>query len=202
LYRYAPDRFVAKAVGAAEVGKRSNDTAERLIQATIGADTFTLKTEQLLTPWRLAAGGIVWATHPDGALLAEQPYGKGRFILVGTQLGEAYQANASPGFSALLERIVRDAGATPGIEILGPAAQAGTVFARHGKYDGKSVIFVFGAAGVESVRLGLTPEIAGSGRFRDLLSGREVEFARTGARVEGDVGLMRWRMALLVEAMR
>ena len=199
LYRYAPDRFIAKAVGAAEVGKRSNDTAERLIQATVGGETFMLKTEQLLTPWRLAAGGSAWATHPDGALLAEQPYGKGRLILVGTQLGEAYQANASPGFSALLERIVRDAGAEPGVEILGPAAQAGTVFARHGKADGNSVIFVFGSAGVESVRLGLSAEIAGAGRFRDLLSEREVVFARTGGRLEADVDLTRWRMAMLVE---
>ena len=197
FYRYAPDRFIAKSVGAAEVGKRSNDTVDRLIQATIGGETFALKTEQLLTPWRLVEGGIAWATHPDGALLAEQPYGKGRLILVGTHLGEAYQANASPGFSALLERIVRDAGAAPDVEILGPAAQAGTAFARHGKAGDRRVIFVFGAAGVESVRLGLSAASAGTGRFRDLLSGREVVFTRSGGRFEADVGLTRWRMAML-----
>jgi hypothetical protein len=32
----------------------AGQAVDRLIQATIGADTFTLKTEQLLTPWRLA----------------------------------------------------------------------------------------------------------------------------------------------------
>jgi len=51
---------------------------------------------------------------------------------------------------------------------------------------------------VESVRLGLSAEIAGAGRFRDLLSGREVVFTRTGERLEADVALTRWRMAMLV----
>jgi beta-galactosidase len=198
LYRYAPERFVARATGACEVGKRSNDTADRLIGVALNGRTYTLKTAQLLTPWRVS--GTAWAQHPHGALLAEQKHGQGRIVLVGTHLGEGYQAGESPDFSALLETIVHDSGAPTDIAVLGPQPLIGQTLARHGMSGGRRVMFVLGEADAPAVRLGLTPAVAGSGRFRDLIAGQPVNFEREGDRFVGAVPLTRWRMAVLVEA--
>ena len=85
------------------------------------------------------------------------------------------------------------------IAVMGPEPLKGETLARHGLSHGKRVIFVLAEVEAPRVRLGLSAAVAGSGRYRDLISGKVVEFATEGRRNVGDVELSRWRMALLVE---
>lgn len=198
LYRYPGDRFIARATGACEVGLRANEAPERLVRAMVGDRVYALKAAPQLCPWR-APDAVAWASQAEGAVVAEQRYGKGRFILVGSYLGEDYQSGGSPDFSAFLDAIVSSSGVEAKIVGSGPVALHMHVFTRHGLANGKRVIFVLGHTDQETVGLRLAPSIAGTGVFRDLISGQTLRFQSTGASFEGTVALTRWRMALLAE---
>jgi beta-galactosidase len=181
LYRYPADRFTARLAGIREVGRRR--LAGDSMAATMDGETFDLPVAQWLTPWEAGRGEVLAAGHPDGNLLVEGPAGKGRLVLCGSYLGDAYRARWSAGFEGFLERLVRRAGVEPPVRVLSPEpTKDAFTYLKTGRAGDRPVLFVFfpqataagHPAGEAPVRLEFAPGTFEARTARDLLSGGAV----------------------------
>jgi beta-galactosidase len=181
LYRYPADRFTARLAGIREVGRRS--LVGPSIAATVDGAAFDLPVTQWLTPWQTGRGEVLAAGHPDGNLLAEAPVGKGRLVLCGSYLGDAYRERWSAGFEGFLEALVRRAGVEPPVRVLEPEpTKEAFAYIKTGRADDRPVVFVFfprataggDAASEAPVRLGFPAGFFASPAARDLISAAQV----------------------------
>jgi beta-galactosidase len=198
LYRYPADRFTARLAGVAEVGRRTlpADT----IRAGIGGRTLELGVAQWLTPWQKGKGRVL-ADGADGVAIVEASVGKGRLILCGAYLGEAYREKWSADFETFIDTLVRQAGWQPEIEVLAPRpSKDGFVYTKSGEALGRKVVFVFFPAGCEEVSLRLRPQFFGGGEVEDIISGRTLSLSASpdGQRLKLPAG--DWRFSVLVGA--
>lgn len=171
LYRYPAERFTAQLAGIREVGRRN--LAAEVVDADLAGVALRLGVRQWLTPWQTGAGTAL-ASHPDGNLIVEAPVGKGRLLLCGSYLGNAYMTQWSADFEQFVELAVRRAGWTPNVEVLSPAPDKDTfVYVKQGASRGRPLLFVFLPPSCDEARLRLKP-----GSFtrpvRDLISGQPV----------------------------
>jgi beta-galactosidase len=198
LYRYPADRFTARLAGVAEVGRRT--LPADAIRAGIGGRTLELGVAQWLTPWQKGKGRVL-ADGADGAAIVEVPVGKGRLILCGAYLGEAYREKWSADFETFIDTLVREAGWRPEIEVVSPRpARDGFVYTKSGEALGRKVVYVFFPAGCEEVSLRLRPQFFGSGEVEDIISGRKLALAGSpdGQRLKLPAG--DWRFSVLLGA--
>ena len=94
LYRYPEDRFIAELTGIREIGRRLLDG--KTVRLKLGDQAYDLPAAQWLTPL---------VTEGGETLLAEAALGKGRVILCGTYLGDAY-LQAGPDRGRALEEFM------------------------------------------------------------------------------------------------
>ncbi len=196
LYRYPSDRFTARLAGLREVGRRNLDSES--IEANADGERFRLGVKQWLTPWTGEAGRTL-ATHRDGALIAEVAAGRGRLLLCASYLGNAYMTQWSADFEAFVEHAARQAGWRPEVEVLSPKADRESfVYVKHGRAQGRPLVFVFLPPSCREARLRTAPGYF-RGEVRDLLSGQrvpaETEAGGTAYRVEN----RDWGIAVLGE---
>jgi beta-galactosidase len=193
IYSYEEDRFTARLSGCPEVGRRAL-TGETM-SVHVDGQALALPVTQWLTP-RRAASGTVLAEHVDGALVLDVPVGRGRMLMIGSYLGDAYRTHPSLDTERFLEWIARSAGCEPDIEVVKPARTIESfVYVKAGQTGGRKVVFVFFPAGVGEATLRFRDGFLSAGSLTDIIGGG-------AAAVEG--GLCRvaandWGINVLVE---
>ena len=217
LYRYPADRFTARLAGIREVGRRS--LPGETIRAALDGRELSLGVAQWLTPWTKGRGGTrALSQVADGAAIAEVPLGKGKLVLCGAYLGEAYLARWTADFEVFIDRLVRGAGWRPQVQVLSPRPDKDSfVYTKFGDSCGRRVAFVFFPPGRDEAALGFRkgfwdghargqgpgarrgkgPARGGAPAVRDIISGRKVvmEAAPDGHRCRLPAGA--WRFAVL-----
>lgn len=177
IFRYPDERFPGTFCGVGEIGRRPIPESP-LFSAELAGKKYQLKASDLLSPWS-ASPGQIFAEFPgvEGAMLSEVKVGRGKVILCGTYLGDAYEKECYPDFENLVLKLIEEAGARTG-EIQA-AAEMGKdspepVYTRYGRSNGKDVAFVFFPSGCSSTTLSFPGNIFQGGKLRDIFSGKEL----------------------------
>lgn len=186
LYRYPADRFTARLTGAREIGRRT--LVGEQVEVQLDETRFTLDAVQWLTPWQRGGG------TESPSVLMEVPVGKGKVILCGAYLGDAYFRKRSPDFELFLETLVRRTGWKSPVEVISPLPDAETfVYIKYGESAGRRIVFVFFPPGHDTVKLNFAPGFFGGPHVRDLITGQDVSIPNCTLRAPD------WRLAVLVE---
>jgi hypothetical protein len=197
---------VAELTGVRELGRRMRNGAA--ISLTFDGQAYELPAAQWLTPFD-SGGDSVLGSISDGPLAVDLAVGKGRVILCGGYLGDAYYDGASLGnaefgphcgdFERFVARLARRAGARPTVEVFDSAlASGGRVHIKLGRSGERRVCFVFFGEGCQSARLRF-PSGTFLGKARDLISGGSVHLTVTMGGEEVDVTRPEWGLMVLVQ---
>ena len=197
LYRYPEDRFTARLSGVAEVGRRNLNVP--FIKAHISGEEIILGVTQWLTPWQKDKGKVL-SENKDGALILEVPVGRGKMILCGSYFGDPYLKNWTPGFERFLDRIIRDAGLWPEVEVISPKSSRDSfVYVKWGRSEDRKIVFVFSSQSIDQVHLRFKKGFFTSPHIRDMISGGKVDIRETEKGQECVIEPLDWRINILVE---
>jgi beta-galactosidase len=197
LYRYPTDRFIARLAGLAEIGRRSlpGETV------TVHADqqTLNLGVKQWVTPWPRHDAQKIWAEHPDGPLVSEIAVGRGKLILCGCYLGDAYRDKQTPDFEKFVRACVTASGWQPKITAQSPVAAPDSFFyIKSGTANGQRLIFVFFPPDADTLTLHFAQDFLPSRSVIDLISGQTFTAQPTGHGDQLDLKCPAWRFAVLL----
>lgn len=198
IYRYPSERMLARLTGVAEVGRRQ--LPGELVAAELDGAPCTMGLAQWITPLERGRGRVL-AEHADGALLLEVPVGKGRVVLAGAYLGEAYRAKNTPGFEDFVAWVVRTAGVKLEVEIVEPLPTDNAfLYTKHGMSQGRRMLYVFFQEQHAQAHLRFQAGFFQSDRLTDLISGQDhVMTPGPGGTLELRLPCPPWRFAALVE---
>jgi beta-galactosidase len=198
LYRYPADRFTARLAGICEVGRRT--LGADAVAATLDGRALRLGAAQWLTPWQKGKGRAI-AECPDGAIIVEVPVGRGKLVLCGAYLGEAYRQKWSADFETFIDKLVRASGWQGLIEVISPRpTQEGFVYTKSGEALGKKVVFVFFPAGCAQVQLRFQPGFFAGPAVEDIVAGRMLTLADADDGRRLALPANPWRFSVLVGA--
>jgi beta-galactosidase len=196
IYRYPEDRFLSELAGAKEIGRRSLTSDS--ISAIVEGRHLQLPAIQWVTPWHVERGDV-YGAHPDGALVARVPVGRGQVVLLGSYHGECYAHAYNRDFEALVEWIAGQAGVGRPVRILAPEADENRfMYVRWGQSGQTPIIFVFFPEGVDSCELVFDGLLDGNEAVRDLISGGSHTLEVSGDIVVLSLPCPTWRLAVLV----
>jgi len=181
IYREPDERFLAALTGVREVGRRN--LAGHSITVKAGGKTRKVPAKQWLTPFE-GGRGTVLARSDGGPVGLEVAVGKGRVVLFGTYLCDAYFEGASGkkkeyagltgNFEALVEFLARRAGVWPAAVVAGAGKSAkAMVHVRAGRSGGRRVVFVFSTEAGRPLVLRFPAKFLPAG-MQDLLKGKPV----------------------------
>lgn len=200
LYRYPQDRALTALTGVQEVGRRQVDHG--VVKVSLGGTTYTLAASQWLTPMFVQG-----ETGAEPTLLARGLVGRGRMLLCGTYLGDAYlQADTERGraFENFLVALAANAGVKRPVTVVSPVLLgADFVHVRVGPIPGvtpdgaRTMAFVFTPQPDSTVELHFLPGTFGS-HVKDILTDAEIPVTHTGAGQRVAVGPTPWGIAVLV----
>lgn len=171
VYRYPEARHLVALTGTREAGRRQLNGDSVVLE--LGGAAFEVPAAQWLTPL---------VTDEGEALLAQVPVGKGRAILCGTYLGDAYLHRGGVAFEDFLVALVAEAGVVRPAEVVSPQPVGSDfVHVRVGAAPGlggadnglRPLAFVFAPTPGATVELIFQPGTFGE-VARDLLSGKEI----------------------------
>lgn len=124
FYRDTEDRLGARLTGCPEIGRRI--LPDNHIKIRFKGELFELPAAQWVTPMRVIEGETL-ADHPDGSLCTTSAIGKGKVVICGTFLGDAYLNGATgvcPEWQSHAERFVDFIAAICAEDGILPAARA------------------------------------------------------------------------------
>ena len=196
FYRYPDERFISRLSGIREIGRRSltNDS----FSTRIDGEKFTLGVTQWLTPCSRGEGRV-FADAEEGALMVELPVGKGKLILCGAYLGDAYVHNWTADFENFVETMVHRAGWQPEREVLSPRLTKDSFpYIKSGQSGEKRVVFIFFPPDHDEVRLRFKANFFPGRHAMDIISGRKVDFLESGSGQECALTAPGLRFSVLV----
>jgi len=196
FYRYPEERFISRLSGIHEVGRRS--LSDDCFTARIDSNELNLGVTQWLTPYQKGKGQVL-ANEEEGILMVEVPVGKGKLILCGAYLGDAYLHTWRADFENFLELMVRRAGWQPEIEILSPhLTKDSFIYIKSGQSGEKRVVFIFFPPDHDKVHLRFKANFFSGMRAMDIISGKEVNFLVSRSGQECTLTAPEWRFSVLV----
>lgn len=171
IYRYPENRFLNK-LGICETGRRTIDKETVRVEAVVAKQRFTLIGSQWITPYKIKSVQK-WTEYEKDILTGEIAVGKGRIIVLGTYLGEAYFEERAAGLEDFSRMICVRAGWSPNAEIIGN--RRGEFYIRSGASGGQHVFFVFCQSGSGSVTIKTDGKLLPSRSLRDLISDKTIK---------------------------
>ena len=196
FYRSPEERFTACLSGIPEVGRRNlpNDC----FTARIDGQELNLGITQWLTPYHEGTGQVL-ANGEEGVLMVEVPVGKGKLILCGAYLGDAYLNNWTADFENFVELMVRRAGWQREIELLSPCSTKDSfIYIKSGQSAEKRVVFIFFPPDHDKVHLKFKANFFSGMHAMDIISGKEVNFLESRSGQECTFTAPEWRFSVLV----
>jgi len=195
IYSYPEDRFLARLTGVHEIGRRPIGPGAQ--EGTIRAGTYQLDVSQWLTPFADAKGNVL-AQHKDGPLVVETSVGKGRVILCGAYLGDAYYQNRGLDFERLVADWVAGAGCVSEVEVSpAPSAGSASMYVKTGESNGRKLAFVFFPDEYDEATLTFRTPFSLSGTVRDLITGKTLPVDDAGEGQKCKLTAGEWRFAVL-----
>jgi len=197
LYKYPPDRFIARLSGLSEVGRRAltGDT----ISVRADQQTVTLGVKQWVTPWERNGAQKIWAEHADGVLIGEVPVGQGKLILCGCYLGDAYREKETPDFEQFVRACVFNSGWLPKIKVQLPSGATESFFyIKSGVSNGRRLIFVFFPSDADNLTLQFEKDFLPGRAVVDLISGAKLTVNATEEGEELALHSPVWRFSVLL----
>lgn len=198
IYRTPDERFLARAFGIAEAGRRGlKDTSLRV---RVGKEDVTLGLNQWTTPLVRDASAKTLAEGPDGPLAIEKRVGKGRVFYFSSFLGAANHEKRTVGFDALVEHIALSSGVKREIEMVFPGGQQplDAPLIKTGLSGGKRLVFAIFPDGMKTVQLRAPRGFFSGARVRELIDGRDVDVKRDGDLQSLTVPASVWGVAVVV----
>lgn len=196
FYRYPADRFTSRLSGIRELGRRSLKADS--IKVKLDGHEFNLGVAQWLTPWQKGKGSVL-SDNQDGSLMVEVPVGKGKLILCGAYLGDAYLRNWTDDFERFTELLVLRAGWKPQIQVLSPSPDENSfVYIKSGESAGKKIVFVFFPEDHDEVCLRFSQGFFSGNIAKDLISDKDIAILNTGSGQECSLNAPSWRFSVLV----
>ena len=200
LYRYPEDRFTARLSGIHEIGRRNLKAG--LVKVVIDGQKLNLSVAQWLTPWQRGQGKVL-AKNEDGDLIIEVPAGKGKMILCGTYLGDAYLQNWTAGFENFIDILISKAGCKPQIQVLSPIPEKDSfVYIKSGESGERKVVFIFSPKDKNEVHIHFGSNFFPQGQARDLITGKDISLSNTFKGQEAMLHVPECRLSILVESCR
>ncbi len=194
LYRYAPDRFLARLARIEEIGRRN--PAEGTVEAILDQEKLELPSVGFHSPWQ--EGGKTLAKGSEGDLITEVPVGDGRLILCGAFLARQYFEENTLDFERFVHLMVEIADARPPVSVERPAhGKDPGVHVRGGLSAGQRVLFVLLPEGLESTELRFPENYFGSSRIVDVLGGEPCPTQTSGQELTCTVHPKHWGVAVL-----
>lgn len=196
FYRYPEERFISRLSGIHEIGRRS--LTDDCFTVKIDDKELNLGATQWLTPYRKGIGQVL-ANGDEGALMVEVPVGKGKLILCGAYLGDAYLHNWTADFEDFVELMIRRVGWQPEIELLSPSPTKDSfLYIKSGQSGEKRVVFIFFPPDHDKVHLRFKANFFSGMYAMDLISGKEVNFSGSRSGQECTLTAPEWRFSVLV----
>ncbi len=198
LYSYPDERFLAKAAGIVEVGRRQLAAAAFTID--LDGEKTDVAAAQWLTPVAAPDDAAVHAANDDGALLLTVPCGKGRIIYVGSYFGDAYRDNNNLGFEKFLRWCVDSAGRQPGVDVVEPTPTADSfLYIKHGIIGDRKMVYVFFQEQHEQAAIRFAGDFFQSRRVTDLISGSTHDVSERDGKLLLELNRPEWGFAVLLE---
>lgn len=196
FYRYPEERFISRLSGIHEIGRRS--LSDDCFTARIDGKELNLGVTQWLTPYQKGKGQVL-ANGEEGALMVEVPIGKGRLILCGAYLGDAYLHNWTADFEDFVELMIRRAGWQPEIELLSPRPTKDSfLYIKSGQSGEKRVVFIFFPPDHDKVHLRFKANFFSGMHAMDIIADKEVTFSENRSGQECTLTAPKWRFSVLV----
>jgi beta-galactosidase len=197
IYRYPADRFTARLAGIRELGRRALEKDS--IAASTDGLRLRLPVTQWLTPWETGKGSIL-ASDGEGSLIVEVPVGKGKLVLVGSYLGDAYLDRPSRDFERFIGHLVEQGGCEKRYEVLSPEpTDDASLYVKVGQSGDRKMVFVFFPSGVRLAQLRFAEGFFDAGA-EDLISGKQIQVERVEGGQEIVIPTNEWRICVLVES--
>jgi beta-galactosidase len=204
LYRYPQDRALANATGVREVGRRYSKSPT--IDFEIEGQFVSLKLSNWLTPHipagstpRDVKGVQSFARNEHGDIVAEVALGKGRVLLCGAFLGDAYFNENYLDFERFIAAVVKRAGIVPPVRFVLPRNSTGPrPYIRTGLSGGKRLIFVLLPETCGKIDLLLEPALLKSREMKDLLGGDTIKLHEIPEGLACVVEPKKWHIAVLL----
>ncbi len=199
LYRYPEDRFTAHLSGIHELGRRGlNET--NYIKTVVDGEELSLGVSQWLTPWQRGSGKVL-AKNEDGALMTEVSVGKGKMILCGTYLGDAYLQNWNTDFENFIDLLACKAGWDPQIQQLSSIPEEDSfVYIKGGESGGKKVVFIFFPKNKDEVHIRFRTNFFPQRQAKDLITGKDIFLSDTSKGQEVVLHVSECRLSILTES--
>jgi len=197
FYNYPEDRFTAHLSGICDLGRRN--LTGQFFTARIDGRDLNIGMTQWMTPYQDSKGEIL-ASGTYGIIMTEVPIGKGKLILCGTYLGDAYFQNWTSDFENFLELITRRAGWKPEIEVLSPHPTMDSfTYIKSGQSGKHKMVFVFFPPDHNKVRLRFKTDFFTGGLIKDIISGRKVTLSKSKSGQECILTAPDLRFSVLIE---
>ena len=197
FYAYPTDRFIARLAGTNEVGRRS--LSAETISVQMEGQKLSLGVKQWLTPWKSSGQEKIYAEHSDGALISEVPVEKGKLILCGCYLGDAYMENKTSDFEKFVRICALDSNWQPKIRVQAtPSEPEPFVYIKSGISNGRRLMFVFFPRGVSCLSLRFEKGFVQAQIALDLVSGNQFIVKENTESDELTLPCPDWRLAVLL----
>lgn len=197
FYKYPPDRFISKLCGLSEIGRRA--LAKDTITVEAEQHSLELGVSQWTTPWESGNGQKIWAEDESGVLISEVPVEKGKLILCGCYLGDAYQKKESSGFEKFVKACVRSSGWLPKLDIRSADGKEDAFFyIKSGSSGDSRLLYVFFPPDSDSVTLKFERDFFPGLSAVDLISGTKLCIKDNGAKGELTLHCTEWRFMVVV----
>ena len=197
FYAYPAERFIARLAGTSEVGRRP--LSAETISVQMDGQRLSLGVKQWLTPWKPSGREKVCAEHSAGALISEVAVGKGKLILCGCYLGDAYLENKTPGFEKFVRTCVLNSGWQPEISVQAtPGEPEPFVYLKSGTSRGRRLLFVFFPPGVTGLSLRFEKGFLPAPAALDLVSGNKFIVQEDAESDELTLPCPDWHLAVLL----
>jgi beta-galactosidase len=189
IYRYPEDRFIARATGWCEIGRRT--LTQTSIQTSLTGSKLTLDVTQWLTPFR---------KDEETALITEATFGQGKIILCGSYFGDAYLQNRSLDFESFVEGLIHQRGLSQEVEVINPESTPDHfIYIKHGRSQGKRIVFVFFSTTDQTVYLRFREGFFQTDQVSDLITHQSIDLTSTPEGNECVLQSPKWGLSILAE---
>jgi beta-galactosidase len=185
FYRYPDERPFMEALGLHDLGRRELGE-DKAIAAELGEDVAEVPLVNFATPLTAPARAEVLAANASGEpLLVRRPVGRGAAYVLGGFAAQAYHAERSAGFEALLRHVCRDAGVAPPLELDCGQPGDSRLYWRTGRAGKKRLLWLINADDEADRTVTVTDRaglLAGKRLVTELLGGRKLRVSRSQPR--------------------
>ncbi|MFH1378563.1 MAG: beta-galactosidase trimerization domain-containing protein, partial [Planctomycetota bacterium] len=174
IFRYPEERFLKRLANVSEIGRRTPPAPDQRLTVSHTGRDFQIQWNQWLTVFDGPFKDIM-ATHPDGALAARLPVGKGHLVCIGTHVADSWRTSRDMNLVGFYQSLCNVAGHQPNVK-----STTGDGLIRTGRSGKKRLAFAFCDGDEKTLTLTFGSDWK-TNRVKELISGKEYELKNHSA---------------------